>query len=357
MAKSFLSVPISQIPTTSTVEDDDYVILESPKKGTRIILKDDLLVSGGINAGKGLIKEDSSTIGVDFANIYGTGLSASEDQLFVDYGTGLSANGDGQLFVDKTQLFLSGAKSSIPYYNADGLSAISLANLAGNVKHLYWATNGNLSAIALTPLTVPTINDSGTVILYNLSDASIPHQIILNATIGGLSAIAAPDTNMAWDGTSTVTISDGTGRWDSSPSYVGFSGTTLSGVSGSLKIQSRILLPAGTYLFDGGFFEIYTATLYCQSKLRLYDGTTGFPVAIVASSPAYYKPWEKSFANLLTNIYPSGTFTITDQQATDHWYLQLDFEFGGSGYSVSNYGYVALGPYVVCGSIKIIKIG
>jgi hypothetical protein len=69
MAKCFLSVPINQIPPTSEVSDDDYIIIESPTKGTRIIRKDDLLNSSGIKSGKGLKFEDSSTLGVDFQNI------------------------------------------------------------------------------------------------------------------------------------------------------------------------------------------------------------------------------------------------------------------------------------------------
>lgn len=358
MAKSFLSVPINQIPTTTNVSDDDYIIIESPTKGTRIIRKDDLINSGGIQAGKGIIFEDSSTLGVDFENICGTGLSATEDQLMVNYGLGLSADSGGKLFVNTTQLLSGGAPSSIKYYDASGLSAIHTANVSGTVKHLYWTSNGNLSAIQLTPLSVPTIDSDGNVMLYTLTDLTIPQQIVLNATIDSLSALGGVDSAVTWHTGPTpyLNVNDNTtaiARWNSSPTYQGFLGVTLSGVSSSVKVKSRIILPAGTYFFDSGFYHATTNTDFGHAQLKLYDGSTGFPITVIASSPTIYQPYDDTYTWNLSNITPSGYFIISESQAANKCYLQLDF-FGFTAYNIYTNGY---GPYVTAGTLKIIKIG
>jgi hypothetical protein len=361
MAKSFLSVPINQIPTTSEVSDDDYIIIESPTKGTRIIRKDDLINSGGIRAGKGVIFEDSSTIGVDFANICSTGLRATEDQLMVNYGLGLSADSSGKLFVNTTQLLSGGAPSSIKYYDAAGLSAIHTANVSGTVKHLYWTGSGVLSSIQLTTLGVPTIDSYGNPILVSLQQLSVPRILTLNSTYSGILSIAPSDTFVADTNGTTLTISDSVGRWNSSPNYNNWGNDsndiplTITVGGGGGKLNNRIILPEGQYMFDSGYYYLYSATDYgMQARLRRYDGSTNTVYssdAEIAVSPRYDYPWDKVYPFMLMNVAPIGVFSVTPEQAARNDYLQLDF----TGFS--QYQIFRVGTTDTCvGFIKIIKV-
>ncbi len=326
MAKTDLSIAINKLPPTSTSEENDYIIIESTTQGTRIIKRKDLIPELDVKFGAGLkVADDNTTIQVDFENVAGNGLSGSDETQRIDVVLGDNMKlVDNEVTVDEDVAFSTSSPSSMYYYDVNGDRQINSNTPSGVVYQNYWGKGGSLSSIQLTPYTVPTINDTDNIILFNLADASIPNQCIIQSTWGGLMVLPPVDNQVTHSPGNSIFVNDSIVRWDSQPRYRSNAFSTVGITHAPLasnRIQTRIKFSSGVYFFNGGFFRSYLWT-FANAKLIMYD-ENDVARTVIASSSEQNAGWDKYFNLPLANVTPSGIFSITQDQVNSGWYMQL----------------------------------
>lgn len=313
-----MNVKIVQTPTTSTIRDDDYLILVNDSVKT--ILVDDFYTPETLSANGGIVR-NGNVLTTSLTSVVNTPLSANDIYSFIglQYDTTLTLDGSDRLSVSGNNILLTATASSIDYFNS--LSARTNLAHTSFVSQNIWDNSGNLNKQTLgayRALTVDINGNSTTVkINENKGDGVFIVGLRLNTAKSLVDGGNLPNSPI--DPNFRLLYDAGTSYWHMDKYLV--LGDTLKdgtafGIAGRIKDYQRIELPEGQYEFISGFMMQGTYLFeldFVSGSVELYEYVDGEYVLTRYVSQDVYGSYMSSKYNVSTaygKFYGNGRFVV-----------------------------------------------
>lgn len=311
MGNVFLPKNIKSLSKTTESSDEDYLIIESIIKGTRLIKKKDLLASAKLQVNGGIYYSDNNTVSLDLESIATEGLSGNNTtgKLGVFHDTSLTAI-DGRLSVVDANVLKTGPASSINYYNTSG----NRTNLPHTIFPAvdYWDKNGNLQTVSLSSYEILTFDSNLNPIKVNAN--ATEKYILFGNRIGTMRTLATNVLlpNSTYMVAPTKIVTDDTYGFSIYNRHLIVSdlirddlGSVSVPTSLPLSGIDRINLPVGRYILDEGYMNV--GMMNCYPVLQHYGlSANGAHTVELIASPSD----ATQGTNITSYVYKSSYSTI-----------------------------------------------